>query len=342
MRPGLVNATLKPKSERQVSRQAGSFEMQDAFQVSQSQSETAAADSTTNTLWGDVAFNNRDFTQTNEVHFSQGGLKLISGKLTDSDQSTSDSFGLLIKTKEQDYKVKQAKAMIMQVFSRSNKQDFTSSSGDQDVYTIPVSYLSQNTIASLTHGELVHIDRMVRKQEEIVNLVREHFHPIKQDHGEVNFAKLKEAILIVVRQRKGSSASLNSRCFVWAIVTSAVLVFTRKATNQNSSSIGMLAHSLEPDWRTMHEVGQLINQDKRLEAIYSSAILKGFEELTPVDTIDNYDADVHDDDLTCEQTLNLLYRYLKLTQGLEGADFVFVRLRELVRQMYGDQRRIFE
>ena len=45
--------------------------------------------------------------------------------------------------------------------------------------------------------------------------------------------------------------------------------------------------------------------------------------------------------LTCEQTLNLLYRYLKLTQGVEGADFVFVRLRELVRQMHVASQMIF-
>ena len=97
--------------------------------------------------------------------------------------------------------------------------------------------------------------------------------------------------------------------------------------------------SIEQTMQTMNEVGQLINQDKRLEALYLSAILKGCEDPTPVDTLATYAAT--EDGLTCEQTLNLLHRYLKLTQGWEGADFVFVKLRETIRQIYRAQKVIW-
>ena len=93
--------------------------------------------------------------------------------------------------------------------------------------------------------------------------------------------------------------------------------------------------------KTIQEAGQIIGQDKRLEALYLSSILQGYEDTTPVDDLANYVTAGEESGLTCEHTLNLLYRYLKLTQGVEGADFVFVRLRDIVRQLYRAQQSIF-
>ena len=100
-------------------------------------------------------------------------------------------------------------------------------------------------------------------------------------------------------------------------------------------------YTMDHGIKAMQEVGSIIKKDKRLEGLYLSAILKGYEDPSPLDLITYYGAMAGDGDLTCEQTLNMLYRYLRLTQGMEGADTVFVRLRDIVRQIYALQHRIF-
>ena len=156
--------------------------------------------------------------------------------------------------------------------------------------------------------------------------------------------KLTDAIKSVAIERREMASPLSRSCLVWAIVTSAVSERARVLTQKRWNilpSIWMPEPSIDQAMKTMQEVGQLINQDKRLEALYLSAILKGYEDPTPVDVLAYIRASEDENGLTCEQTLNLLYRYLKLTQGVEGADFVFVRLRELVRQMHVASQMIF-
>ena len=116
---------------------------------------------------------------------------------------------------------------------------------------------------------------MVKKQEEMVRNVRDHFYHVKQEPGEniekESMDELKEAIIKVLFGANEISSSLRSRCLVWAVVATSVSRYARVLT-QNSfpllSSICMPDHSIEQTMQTMNEVGQLINQDKRLEALY--------------------------------------------------------------------------
>ena len=250
--------------------------------------------------------------------------------------------GLYMNTEETEEKHRLIRSLIVQVFSKRNTLDIDLfsqeiSSSSQDTYTIPVSYLSLNTIASLNHGELVYIDMLVRRQEEMIAMVKEKVEFVKQEvNVEDMFSKVKDTLCSVAMERKfmHMASSQSRSCYVWAIISCAVSEHQRilAMTSQYTTDQGIKA---------MQEVGSIIKKDKRLEGLYLSAILKGYEDPSPLDMITYYGAIAGDGDLTCEQTLNMLYRYLKLTQGMDGADTVFVRLRDIVRPIYGLQHRIF-
>ena len=321
MQPSLVNATLRKKVEREMVTRG---EVKD--EGVEETSWNMAADSTTG---GTVCYP----PSTMDTQYCLPDQELYWSKDTELS-------GLYMYTEETEEKLRLIRSLIVQVFSKRNTLDIDLfsqeiSSSSQDTYTIPVSYLSLNTIASLNHGELVYIDMLVRRQEELLAVVKERveFSKQEQNNGEI-FSKVKETLYSVAMERKQMVSSQSPSCHVWAIVTCAVSEHHRIAAMTSQ-------YTMDQGIKAMQEVGTIIKKDKRLEGLYLSAILKGYEDPSPLDMITYYGAMADAGGLTCEQTLNMLYRYLKLTQGVEGADTVFVRLRDIVRQMYALQQRIF-
>ena len=343
MQPSLVNATLRKRSEREVL--SNMVEVKHEGVESKTWNVTAAADSTTNTS-GTVSYPGSHVSQA--VYYSDQTYG-------DSWNNQDESTGLAMVKKGTDEQLKLMRSIIMQVFSKEkmlasdplNPGFSTPSSSEQDTYTIPVSYLSLNTIASLNHGELVYIDMLVRKQEEMIAMVKEKFwdstHDAEENTGN-EFNKLKDAVRSVSAERRRIASTQSSCCFVWALLTSAVSEHARGFTMRSYNTLTspwLPEYTTDQAVKTIQEAGQIIGQDKRLEALYLSTILQGYEDTTPVDDLANYVTAGEESGLTCEHTLNLLYRYLKLTQGVEGADFVFVRLRDIVHQLYRAQQSIF-
>ena len=315
MQPSLVNATLRKKVEREVKNEGV-----------EERSWNMAADSTTG---GPVCYTPSSL----DTQYCLPDQELYWSK-------DRELPGLYMNTEVTEERYRLIRSLIVEVFSKSNSLDIDLfgqeiSSSSEDTYTIPISYLSLNTIASLNHGELVYIDMLVRRQEEMIAVLKERIEFAKQEVnvGEM-FFKVKETLCSVAMERNHMAISQSRSCYVWAIVTCAV--------SEHQRIVAMTAQYItDQGIKAMQEVGSIIKKDKRLEGLYLSAILKGYEDPSPLDMITYYGAMAGDGDLTCEQTLNMLYRYLRLTQGMEGADTVFLRLRDIVRQIYALQHRIF-
>lgn len=202
--------------------------------------------------------------------------------------------------------------LFRETFTCERRDEVVVGRGESEGYTLPVSLVTLSPLAGLSPDQLSWVDRQVARIQTSLAMAR------SQQAGHDSFHHLVASCLSLLASQLAPLLDPEAPRHRLMVV-SLILIACRHIEQLQALVVSLPPGPGRAAVLAMREVGHIVGQDRRLEALYAAAILRGCGDVQAAGE---------------ESTLSLLHSYLRLVQGSQGADSAFSRLTSLATELF--------